>query len=117
LDLPIDIIGCPIIREPDGLALSSRNAYLNAEERQAAPAVHQALIDTGEDIAQGTEVAASVAAANSQLLNAGFTKVDYIAVCDRTSLEELKNVTGQARILGAAWLGKTRLIDNIAINT
>ncbi|MBT7955497.1 MAG: pantoate--beta-alanine ligase [Rhodospirillaceae bacterium] len=117
LDLPIEIIACPIVREPDGLALSSRNAYLKAEERQAAPALHQALINSGKDIANGAAVAASVAAAKSELLNAGFTKVDYIAVCDPASLEELENVTGQARILGAAWLGKTRLIDNIAINT
>ena len=117
LDLPIEIIACPIVREPDGLALSSRNAYLKAEERQAAPALHQALINSGKDIANGAAVAASVAAAKSELLNAGFTKVDYISVCDPASLEELENVTGQARILGAAWLGKTRLIDNIAINT
>ena len=117
LDLPIEIVACPIVREADGLALSSRNAYLKAEERQAAPALHQALINSGKDIANGAAVAASVAAAKSELLNAGFTKVDYISVCDPASLEELENVTGQARILGAAWLGKTRLIDNIAINT
>jgi pantoate--beta-alanine ligase len=117
LDLPIEIVACPIVREADGLALSSRNAYLKAEERQAAPALHQALINSGKDIANGAAVSASVAAAKSELLNAGFTKVDYIAVCDPASLEELENVTGQARILGAAWLGKTRLIDNIAINT
>jgi len=116
MDLPVEIVGCPIVREPDGLALSSRNAYLNTEERQAAPALHQALINSGKEIANGAAVAASVAAAKSELLNAGFTKVDYIAVCDPASLEELESVAGEARLLGAAWLGQTRLIDNIAIN-
>ena len=115
LDLPIDIAGCPIVREPDGLALSSRNAYLNAGERQAAPALHQTLVSTGDALAKGTAVAASVSAATAELLKAGFTKVDYIAVCDPASLEELEKVSGQARLLAAAWLGKTRLIDNIAI--
>ena len=115
LDLPIDITGCPIVREPDGLALSSRNAYLNAGERQAAPALHQTLVSTGDALAKGAAVAASVSTATTELLNAGFTKVDYIAVCDPASLEELEKVSGQARLLAAAWLGKTRLIDNIAI--
>ena len=115
LDLPIDIAGCPIVREPDGLALSSRNAYLNAGERQAAPALHQTLVSTGDALAKGAAVAASVSAATAELLKAGFTKVDYIAVCDQASLEELEKVSGQARLLAAAWLGKTRLIDNIAI--
>ena len=115
LDLPIDITGCPIVREPDGLALSSRNAYLNAGERQAAPALHQTLVSTGDALAKGAAVAASVSAATAELLKAGFTKVDYIAVCDPASLEELEKVSGQARLLAAAWLGKTRLIDNIAI--
>ncbi|MDP7100938.1 MAG: pantoate--beta-alanine ligase [Rhodospirillales bacterium] len=115
LDLPIDIAGCPIVREPDGLALSSRNAYLNAGERQAAPALHQTLVSTGDALAKGAAVAASVSTATTELLNAGFTKVDYIAVCDPASLEELEKVSGQARLLAAAWLGKTRLIDNIAI--
>ena len=115
LDLPIDIAGCPIVREPDGLALSSRNAYLNAGERQAAPALHQTLVSTGDALAKGAAVAASVSTATAELLNAGFTKVDYIAVCDPASLEELEKVSGQARLLAAAWLGKTRLIDNIAI--
>lgn len=115
LDLPIDIAGCPIVREPDGLALSSRNAYLNAGERQAAPALHQTLVSTGDALAKGAAVAASVSAATAELLKAGFTKVDYIAVCDPASLEELEKVSGQARLLAAAWLGKTRLIDNIAI--
>ncbi len=115
LDLPIDIAGCPIVREPDGLALSSRNAYLNAGERQAAPALHQTLVSSGDALAKGAAVAASVSAATAELLKAGFTKVDYIAVCDPASLEELEKVSGQARLLAAAWLGKTRLIDNIAI--
>ncbi|MDP7601179.1 MAG: pantoate--beta-alanine ligase [Rhodospirillales bacterium] len=115
LDLPIDIAGCPIVREPDGLALSSRNAYLNAGERQAAPALHQTLVSTGNALAKGAAVAASVSAATAELLKAGFTKVDYIAVCDPANLEELEKISGQARLLAAAWLGKARLIDNIAI--
>tara|TARA_B100000315_G_scaffold259956_1_gene318321 strand:- start:2787 stop:3641 length:855 start_codon:yes stop_codon:yes gene_type:complete len=116
LDLPVDIVSCPIVREPDGLALSSRNAYLSAEDRQAAPALHQALIGAGYALANGAQVTSSIAAATAELLNVGFTKVDYIAVCDPTSLEQLEIVAGKARLLAAAWLGKTRLIDNIAID-
>jgi len=113
LDIPVEIVGCPIVREEDGLALSSRNAYLSPEERKNAPALGQALQKVKDELAAGTSITATVEAAKASLLNGGFTKVDYIAVCDRNSLEELETPTKEARILGAAWLGKTRLIDNL----
>jgi pantoate--beta-alanine ligase len=113
LDIPVEIVGCPIVREGDGLALSSRNAYLSPEERKNAPALGQALQKVKDELAAGTSITATVEAAKASLLNGGFTKVDYIAVCDRNSLEELETPTKEARILGAAWLGKTRLIDNL----
>ena len=113
LDIPVEIVGCPIVREEDGLALSSRNANLSPEERKNAPALGQALQKVKDELAAGTSITATVEAAKASLLNGGFTKVDYIAVCDRNSLEELETPTKEARILGAAWLGKTRLIDNL----
>ena len=115
LDIPVEIIGCPIVRESDGLAMSSRNAYLNAEERASATGLHAALADIAAQIIEGGPVTDAIRAAKNQLLNRGFTKVDYLAVCDPESLEALNSVSGGARILGAAWLGKTRLIDNLAV--
>jgi len=116
LDIPVEIVGCPIIREEDGLALSSRNAYLSAEERRLAPALNHALAEVAENVRAGVPIAASVEMARSALLNQGYTKVDYIAVCQSESFEELDEITKGARVFGAVWLGKTRLIDNMAVN-
>lgn len=115
LDIPVEIIGCPIIREHDGLALSSRNAYLSPDERQNAPALFQALGDVAASISKDVPIAAAIDMARTTLLNQGFTKVDYIAVRDPVNLETLESVSKDARILAAAWLGKTRLIDNLPI--
>ncbi|MFN7754523.1 MAG: pantoate--beta-alanine ligase [Holosporales bacterium] len=98
LRLPGEIIGVPTVREADGLALSSRNRYLYADERRLAPMLHHVL----QQVSGGNM---SPEHAKQSLLECGFTKVDYL---ERRSLEP-----GVTRVLGAAWLGRTRLIDNV----
>jgi pantoate--beta-alanine ligase len=115
LDLPVEIVGCPTVREVDGLALSSRNAFLNSGDRKNAVALNQALTEIVAQTLNGAPIAGLVQAAKKKIINAGFTKVDYLAVCDPDSLVELEYVSDSARVLGAAWLGKTRLIDNVVI--
>ena len=118
LDLPVTIEGCPILREDDGLALSSRNAYLSAEERKRAPALHRILQSVVARIREGGvgSVAAAEAQAARELLAAGFEKVDYVAVRDASSLAPMASVAAPARVLAAAWLGRTRLIDNLPLS-
>jgi len=112
LDLDILIIGAPIMREPDGLAMSSRNLYLTPEERAAAPSLHEALLRVAER-AEGADWPTVRAEAVKTLEAAGFKSVDYINLVDVTSLEEIERADRPARILAAAWLGRTRLIDNV----
>ncbi len=115
LDLPVDIVGCPIIREPDGLALSSRNAYLSEEERTVAPRL-QAALKYVADVAGSTGDHMDAArGAAAELVEAGFTSVDYLTVRDASSLEQTSDPSANLRVLAAAWLGKTRLIDNVAV--
>ena len=106
-DMGIEIVGMPTVREADGLALSSRNAYLTPEERAIAPKLHQTLeaIRDGADIEQ----------AKADLKNAGFGPIDYIALRDADTLGDITPETKSRRLLAALWLGKTRLIDNIAV--
>jgi len=114
LDLPVEIVGVPTVRAPDGLALSSRNAYLTPSERAVAPALHRTLAETAERLADGTTLAADeIARALIALGRAGFHKIDYVAVCDAETLAPIERVTAPARVLAAAWLGKARLIDNL----
>ena len=115
LNIPVQIIGCPIIREEDGLALSSRNAYLTTEERAIAPALHAVLLKMVAAIQSGADSASAVQDGTQYLLSVGFMKVDYLAVVDPETLLPLSSATGPCRVLGAAWLGKTRLIDNVGV--
>ncbi|MGZ6041888.1 MAG: pantoate--beta-alanine ligase, partial [Asticcacaulis sp.] len=108
-DLPIEIVGAPTTREPDGLALSSRNAYLSPQERAIAPQLHQQLHLAAEN-GGGDE---AIARASRELMAAGFGKIDYIALRDADTLGPVTETTRARRLLAAAWLGKTRLIDNI----
>jgi pantoate--beta-alanine ligase len=105
-DMGIDVVGMPTVREADGLALSSRNAYLTPEERAIAPKLHQALeaIRDGADMEQ----------AKIDLQSAGFGQIDYIALRDADTLGNITPETTSRRLLAALWLGKTRLIDNIS---
>ena len=116
LDFVLEILGVPIIRDADGLALSSRNAYLTADERAAALALPHALGRAAEEIRAGSDVAQTLAHAEADILTAGFAQVDYFALADAVTLEELQHFDGRpARLLAAAKMGKTRLIDNLAI--
>lgn len=112
LDIPIEIIGVPTVRERDGLAMSSRNAYLSKEERELAPKLHAVLSATANDIAAGLAIEAAIEKGIGLLTSAGF-KVDYLELRESYSLAALKDFRKPARLLVAAWLGKTRLIDNL----
>jgi pantoate--beta-alanine ligase len=113
LGLPAEIAGLPTIREPDGLALSSRNAYLSAEERKTAPLLHRALAEAAAAIRSGTAVEAALDRARSALGAAGFV-VDYVALRNAATLAPVVDPAAEPlRLLAAARLGRTRLIDNI----
>ncbi|MEL6748062.1 MAG: pantoate--beta-alanine ligase [Pseudomonadota bacterium] len=113
LDLPITVIGGPIVRAEDGLALSSRNAYLTEEERDLAPALSATLFEVAGSIAAGSFNADVVTAAVARLERAGFA-VDYLQVRDTEALAQVVfPEVGKSRVLAAATLGKTRLIDNV----
>jgi pantoate--beta-alanine ligase len=116
LDFSVEITGMSIIRDTDGLALSSRNAYLTADERGSAVALPRALGQAADKIRAGVAVGPTLAAATNDLLAAGFSRVDYFALADAATLIELTDFDGRdARLLAAAKIGKTRLIDNLAI--
>ncbi|MEZ5956390.1 MAG: pantoate--beta-alanine ligase [Hyphomonadaceae bacterium] len=115
LDIPVAIEGCPTVREHDGLAMSSRNAYLSANERRIAARLNHIMHDTIKAVRAGAPIAAAEAEAARHVLAAGFTSVDYIAIRDADTLASIGDLTCPARILAAAWLGKTRLIDNMAV--
>ncbi len=115
LDLDLEIVGVPTFREADGLALSSRNAYLTPEQRRIAPALNKELRDIASRARSGTALPALEAQAAASLLSAGFERVDYVAIRAPQTLERPREITGPARVLAAAWLGKTRLIDNVEI--
>ncbi|MDB5450239.1 MAG: panC [Phenylobacterium sp.] len=117
LDIPVEIVGAPTARAPDGLALSSRNAYLSAEERAAAPALARALTAAAEQLRAGAAVDETEAQARAALEAAGFRKIDYVEVRAADDLARLGPgpIAAPARILAAAVLGRTRLIDNMAV--
>jgi pantoate--beta-alanine ligase len=116
LSVPVRIAGVPIVREPDGLALSSRNVYLNASQRASAPALQRVLVAARAQLAAGAESDGVTAAAGAQLLAGGFDHVDYVTLASGRSLESLTRPQPEARLFAAAWLGRTRLIDNIPAN-
>ena len=115
LDIPVTATGVQTVREKDGLALSSRNAYLTPEERAQAPVLHGTLAQVAEQVGRGEDPRAQEEWAKAQLERAGFWQVDYVTVRDAVTLEEASNASQPARVLAAAWLGKARLIDNVAV--
>lgn len=115
LNFSIDIVGAPIARDRDGLALSSRNAYLTATQRTAASALPTALNAAAAAIASGADVAHALAEAQAAIVAGGFDSVDYVALADADSLERITQLRAPARLLAAARIGKTRLIDNISL--
>ena len=114
LDIPVEIIGGPIVREEDGLALSSRNAYLSPAERATAPLLYQTVSAVAADLSKGRGADDAAHAGRFKLEAAGF-RVDYVAVRDPETLKPLSGPVKQARVLAAVHLGRTRLIDNVAV--
>jgi len=115
LDLDVEIVGVPTERDADGLALSSRNAYLSDEERGAARALPRALGEAAQAIASGGAVADAIERARSRLEAAGFQRIDYLELRDAETLAPMERLDRPARLLAAALLGRTRLIDNLPV--
>jgi pantoate--beta-alanine ligase len=116
LDMPVAVVGHPTVREPDGLAMSSRNAYLSPEERRIAPRLYRILTDTVARLTAGRRVADALAEAEQELRAAGFSAIDYVELRDAATLQPLTQLTERpARLLAAVYLGKTRLIDNVPV--
>lgn len=113
--LAVEIVAVPTQRDADGLALSSRNAYLTDEERQSARALPRALGEAAAAVQRGGDVAEALATAKERLTKAGFDPIDYIELCDSETLEPVTVLERPARLLAAARIGRTRLIDNLAV--
>ena len=117
LDIPVRIDGVPTLRAPDGLALSSRNAYLSPAERRAAPLLYRVLRDTAEIIARQPDRRAEAVTAGIDRLRAGGFAVDYLELRDCENLAPASSPSRPARLLAAARLGRTRLIDNVPVGS
>ena len=116
LDIDIEIVGVPIVRDTDGLALSSRNIYLSDVERAAALALPRALNNARERILKGGSIDEALAAGKAALLAATFSNVDYFELADAETLHPVRALTGRPlRLLAAAKIGKTRLLDNLSV--
>jgi pantoate--beta-alanine ligase len=113
LSFPVEVVGCPTLREPDGLAMSSRNVYLTAEERAAAPVLHRALLAGVEAIDRGERDPAAVRAVMATVVAAEpLAQLEYAEVVDAATLQEIDPLAGNLRLLAAARFGRGRLIDN-----
>ena len=115
LGLGVAVRAVPTVRDADGLALSSRNAYLSADERRRAPVLPQSLEQAREAILGGEPVAVALDDAKRKLADAGFSRIDYLALVDAATLEPLAALSADMRLIAAAVIGTTRLIDNIAV--
>ena len=117
LDLGVEIVSCPIVREVDGVALSSRNAYLSKDERLRARAISAALFEAKETVADGERTSAAIISSCLNDLEQAGAEVDYVEIVDPATLERVDNINGVARMAIAAYIGGTRLIDNIALES
>jgi pantoate--beta-alanine ligase len=116
LDLPIEIVGCPTVREPDGLAMSSRNAYLSDRERRQATSLSRALMGAAERVTAGLcDAAETTRAIRKEILAAGPADIEYVEVVDADTLERLSIIDRPARICLAVRIGSCRLIDNVGV--
>ena len=115
LGLPIKIFGHPTIREDDGLAMSSRNALLSAEDRGKAVGLSRSLDELADAIVNGEAVAPAIDRCIDDLRQSGFGPIDYVAYVDGDSLEPLETYREGGRLIAAAFLGNVRLIDNISV--
>jgi len=117
LDIPVAIAGAPTVREADGLAMSSRNAYLSPSERAIAASLNRGLRELAQAVARCEPCRAAEEHALRVLLENGFTSVDYVTVADAETLQPIERIGKRpARAFAAAWLRRTRLIDNVAID-
>jgi pantoate--beta-alanine ligase len=115
LHLGVEVLGMPILREPDGLAMSSRNAYLSKTDRERALALFEGLTSARRLFASGVETASALVDAVRDALRARDIKEDYVALVDKDTLQPLLRANGHGRLLVAAFVGATRLIDNISL--
>jgi pantoate--beta-alanine ligase len=116
LDFPIEIVICPIVREPDGLAMSSRNVYLNREERKAATVLFRALSAAKSVYESGERSGDALRKIMTDIINAEpLARLQYVSCADYDTLEELEKVTGKTLLSMAVFMGKTRLIDNFVL--
>ena len=115
LAVPVEIAGVPTVRDADGLALSSRNAYLSSDERERAVALPNALRVARDAIRGGASVESALEDARNLLRSSGFSRIDYVALVDAATLEPLDAPRGEMRLVAAALIGSTRLIDNLAV--
>ncbi|MEA3009352.1 MAG: pantoate--beta-alanine ligase [Sphingomonadales bacterium] len=115
LGMGIEIVAVSTQRDADGVALSSRNTYLTDDERQSARALPRALGEAAAAIQRGGDVGEALAAAKERLAKAGFDPIDYVELCDSETLAPVTSVERPARLLAAAKIGRTRLIDNLAV--
>jgi pantoate--beta-alanine ligase len=117
LDFPVDVVGCPIVREEDGLAMSSRNIYLQGDERLAAAVLHRALAEGARLIGSGQRSGEAVSAAMARLVDSEpLAKLDYAACVDPDTMAEAAELEGPVLLAIAAWVGKARLIDNVTVS-
>jgi pantoate--beta-alanine ligase len=117
LNVPTEIVGRPIVREPDGLALSSRNSYLNPEERAAALCLYRGIQAARELVAAGENSREQIVAGVKEIITrTPFTRIDYVALVNPATLQEVETIQGEARLLLAVWVNKTRLIDNTMLS-
>jgi pantoate--beta-alanine ligase len=115
LGLEVEILGAPILREADGLAMSSRNAYLDARQRRIAGRLNRVLAEAATNIRAGTAITEAETRGRNALRAAGFDSIDYIALRDATTLAKIESPAAEMRILAAATLGGVRLIDNMPV--
>jgi len=116
LCMPVEIIGVPTTREADGLAMSSRNRHLNAEERSLAPSLYRALEEASRRVLSGERSAASIArAAAATMPQSDALRLEYLEIVDPATMQPVDDITAPVRVAGALWVGSTRLIDNVLV--
>jgi pantoate--beta-alanine ligase len=116
LNFPVEVVVCPIVREPDGLAMSSRNRFLSAEERRQALVLSRALREGSRLVESGVTTARDlIAVVQAELAREPQVRVDYLRVVDPDTLEDVADVSGGALMAVAAFVGTTRLIDNVLL--
>ena len=115
LDIPIEVVPVPTVREPDGLAMSSRNVYLSKAQRAVAPVLYKVLSEMAMRMTEGETASAAIDWGRAVLDSAGFDRIEYLEVRDAETLAPIDGAARNARVFVAAHMGETRLIDNVAV--